>query len=309
MSSLFLTHTPADGSLLAGTSHGDGSAAVLKRLGWRWSRQMQCWYIPNSRDRHPQQNLITTTVERLEVLGLAVAFEVTQGLRSADQVESDRNARSTARAEHLQARAEGFRASAESAAQQAAATAQRMTTPQPILVCHHSERAMRRHYATVNRRSQAALEAEAAAGTAADARQHRSDPAYVGRQILNLEADIRGILRQLEGSSRKLSNGTIESIPAATGQLKVECEAQLEQLGDFLRYWKNRQEELRETSGIPAVSRASVSAGDVVLYDGAWYTVLRANEKTVTVSLGKDSGSVRYSYSCLQGHRPNPAGS
>ncbi|WP_427004917.1 hypothetical protein [Pseudarthrobacter sp. H2] len=42
-------------------------------------------------------------------------------------------------------------------------------------------------------------------------------------------------------------------------------------------------------------------------YDGGWYAVLRASEKTVTVSLGKDSGSVRYSHSCLQDHRPNPA--
>jgi hypothetical protein len=316
MSALFLTHTPADGTLLAGTSRGEGSAAVLKRRGRRWSRQMLCWYIPNSRDRHPQQNLISTTVDRLEELNLAADVQISQGTRSAEHVESDRDARSTARAEHLQAKADGLRASAASAAQQATDTAQRMTTPQPILVGHPSEQAMRRHYDTVSRSSQAALEAEtraaeaeAAASTSMAARQHRNDPAYIGRQILRLEADIRGIVRQLVGSARKLSNGTIESTPAATGQLKVECETQLEQLGDFLRYWKMRQEEIQEASGIPSPSRATVSAGDVVQYDGDWYTVLRANEKTVTVFLGKDSGSVRYSYSCLQDHRPNPAGS
>lgn len=70
MSSLSLTHTSADGTLLKGTSHGDGSARVLRRLGWRWNRQAQCWYIPASRGRHPQQNLISTTIERLEPLGL-----------------------------------------------------------------------------------------------------------------------------------------------------------------------------------------------------------------------------------------------
>jgi hypothetical protein len=58
---------------------------------------------------------------------------------------------------------------------------------------------------------------------------------------------------------------------------------------------------------VERASRATVSAGDLVQYDGDWYTVLRANEKTVTVSLGKHSGSVRYSYSCLQGYRPGPA--
>lgn len=316
MSSLFLTHTPADGTLLAGTSRGDGSAAVLKRLGWRWSRRMQCWFIPNSRDRHPQQNLITITVDRLGELNLVADVDVVHGIRPADQVESDRDVRSAARAEYLQAKAAGFRAREESAAKLTTATAQRMTTPQPILVGHHSEWAMRRHYDTVSRSSQAALEAEtkaaeaeAAANTAAAARQHRNHPAYIGRQILKLEADIRGIVRQLEGSARKLSNGTIETTPAVTGQLKVDCEAQLEQLRAFLRYWKNQRGEIQNASGDPAPSRVSVSAGDVVQYDGDWYTVLRANEKTVTVSLGEDSGSVRYSYSCLQDHSPNPAGS
>jgi hypothetical protein len=188
-----------------------------------------------------------------------------------------------------------------------------MNTPQPILVGHHSERALRRHYDTVSRSFQSALEAETkAAGaeksvnTAAAARQHRNDPAYIGRQILKLEADIRGVVRQLEGSSRKLSSGTIESTHAVTGQLKVDGEAQLEQMDNFLRYWKGRREEIQNASGIPALSRARVSAGDVVQYDGDWYTVLRTSEKTVTVSLGKDSGSVRYSYSCLQDRRPNP---
>lgn len=314
MSPLFLTHTPADGTLLAGTSHGDGSAAVLKRLGWRWSRQMQCWYIPNSRDRHPQQNLITTTVDRLEELNLASDVEVTQGLRPAEHVENARDARVAARAEHLEAKAKGFRATSESAAQQAASTAQRMTTSQPILVGHHSERAIRRHYDEVSRSSQAALEAETkateaekAANAASAAQQHKNDPAYIGRQILKLEADIRGIVRQLEGSARRLSNGSIESTPAATGQLRLECDAHLEQLHDFLRYWKTQREEIQDASGIPSPSRATVSAGDVVQYDGDWYMVLRANEKTVTVSLGKHRGSVRYSYSCLQGYRPSPA--
>lgn len=315
MSSLFLTHTPAEGTLLAGTSRGDGSAAVLKRLGWRWSRQMECWYIPDSRDRHPQQNLINTTIARVEELGMAVDVDVTPGLRSAKEVEQDREARSAARLERLQAGAARSRIEAGHASRMATEVAGRMSTPQPVLVGHHSESATRRHYDSVTRSSRVAVEAEAKAASAESgmraaeaALQRRDDPAYVGRQVLKLEADILGVSRLLGGSSRKLSNGTIETTPPAAGQIRTDLETQLGSLEDFLRYWKSRQETLREAAGIPALSRETVMAGDTVKYDGVWFKVLRANERTVTVSLGS-SGSVRYSYGCIQDHRRAPAGS
>lgn len=76
MSSLSLTHTSVDGALLIGTLHGDGSARILRHLGWRWTRQAQCWYIPASRGRHPQQNLIGTTITRLEALGLTMTLNL-----------------------------------------------------------------------------------------------------------------------------------------------------------------------------------------------------------------------------------------
>lgn len=82
MSSLSLTHTSANGTLLNGTSHGDGSARVLRRLGWRWNRQAQCWYIPASRGRHHQQNLISTTIKRLEPLGLTMIVNLGPGTQA-----------------------------------------------------------------------------------------------------------------------------------------------------------------------------------------------------------------------------------
>lgn len=50
---LFLAHCDTDGTLLDGTSHGDGIAEMIKPLGWRWSRQLEQWYLPHSRDHAP----------------------------------------------------------------------------------------------------------------------------------------------------------------------------------------------------------------------------------------------------------------
>ena len=43
MSELAITHTRADGTLIDGTSKGDGSNTVLKANGWRFSRVLGGW--------------------------------------------------------------------------------------------------------------------------------------------------------------------------------------------------------------------------------------------------------------------------
>lgn len=60
---LIITHTEAEGTRLAGTSRGDGSAEIAKALGWRWGRSLGAWYVPRSRDQLPKRKLISATVE------------------------------------------------------------------------------------------------------------------------------------------------------------------------------------------------------------------------------------------------------
>ena len=49
-----ITHTPAGGTILEGTTKGDGTNHILKTCGpWRWSRNLGAWYIPRSRDTAP----------------------------------------------------------------------------------------------------------------------------------------------------------------------------------------------------------------------------------------------------------------
>lgn len=172
MSSLSLTHTSADGTLLKGTSHGDGSARVLRRLGWRWNRQAQCWYIPASRGRHPQENLISTTAGRLEPLGLTMFVNL-----GADNQFSSEPTAPQATGSHVQAQPFSKPAAAQS-----------------------------------------------------------------GREII--------------------------------------------------------------TPRLTALSKETISAGDMIKHDGQWLKVLRTNERSVTVLLGEGGNTVRYSYVGLQGHRP-----
>lgn len=48
---LTITHTRADGTMIDGTSRGDGTAPILKANGW--SRGLGTWCVPASRDPQP----------------------------------------------------------------------------------------------------------------------------------------------------------------------------------------------------------------------------------------------------------------
>lgn len=102
---LTLTHTHLDGTLLEGTSRGDGSAAALKPLGWRWSRNLEAWYVPRSRDTDGQQWRIKATVEALEAADFEVTVDVDNTPRATADVHADKIARASARADALERKA------------------------------------------------------------------------------------------------------------------------------------------------------------------------------------------------------------
>ena len=64
-----ITHNRAEGSLVAGTTRGDGTAQILTPLGWRWSRTITSWYLPRSRDRRAARATLEATRQQLEVAG------------------------------------------------------------------------------------------------------------------------------------------------------------------------------------------------------------------------------------------------
>ena len=76
-----ITHTREAGTLIEGTAKGDGSNAVLKAAGWRWSRNLGTWYVPHTRDRAARRHLIMSTSEQLREAGIAVEVEINDTAR------------------------------------------------------------------------------------------------------------------------------------------------------------------------------------------------------------------------------------
>jgi len=92
-----ITHTPADGTILDGTSKGDGTNHLLKPLTWRWSRQLAVWYLPASRDTAPRTAVITGTAEKLRAAGHEVIVAIDGRHRDPEVVEADRAAPGSSR--------------------------------------------------------------------------------------------------------------------------------------------------------------------------------------------------------------------
>lgn len=65
MADLTITHTHADGTLLEGDPRPHHAALKTLGVGWRWSRNLGCWYIRGSRDRDAHRGQIGETVKAM----------------------------------------------------------------------------------------------------------------------------------------------------------------------------------------------------------------------------------------------------
>ena len=132
---LTITHTHAEGTLIAGTSPDDGSGPILRANGWRWGRSIGSWYVPHSRDHLPQTYRIQATRTALEGPGLEVTEEIDTTHRSTAEVEADKIARQQDRVDALEAKAERRDAAAQSAwDREERAASQLPDNGQPLLV-------------------------------------------------------------------------------------------------------------------------------------------------------------------------------
>lgn len=115
MPTLTITHSHAEGTLIDGTSRGDGSNEILKVQRWRWSRNLGSWYVPQSRDRRAKLAQIEATAVALRAAGFEVDLVIDDSYRPAAVVESDKITRQESRAEALDAKAHRKADAAESA--------------------------------------------------------------------------------------------------------------------------------------------------------------------------------------------------
>ncbi len=312
-----ITHTPETGTLIEGTSKGDGTNHILRNgaRSWRWSRNLGAWYIARSRDTAPQTALITATAENLRAAGHTVTVTIQTGHRSTAQVEADRAERQQDRAQALSDKAERHTTAAYAAQEHARQLADRVPFGQPILVGHHSEGRMRRHAQRVH----AAMDATAAAATLAEETQRRAavaaigtsakyHPVTVANRIGTLTAEKNRITRSLDGHTRTIAvmnDGTrhVETTPAASGTHRDQLTEHLAVVTDQLSYWHTVRTQQITAGETTDHGPGTISKGDAVKIRGQWYEVARVNKKTVTVpsSLGNWTDTAPYHH--IQDHK------
>lgn len=300
--SLTISHTHAEGTLIAGTSRGDGSAEVLKAVlnpysrsrAWRWSRNLGSWYVQRSRDSRANVALIEATKAALESAGFVVTVQIDDSYRPARVVEADRAVRQEKRVAALSDKADR-KAHAADAAWAAEERAVKALPPdgQPILIGHHSERRHRKLIERAHRATRCAIDASEEAVTVADrasaaafTQKFRYSPNVIRRRIDRLEAELRRHERTRDGHTRTLftdANGVkhVDTFEPATGEYRDRVIAEIDRCADEIGYWK---EELAKAaqSGAQLWSAQTVQVGDRVQYwSNVWGTVARVNAKSI----------------------------
>src|SRR5580704_6278309 len=106
MAHITIRHTHADGTLVEGTSRGDGTAAILKAHRFRWFPSIAMWGIAQSRDRLAQTGRIEIAAKALREAGHEVTVEIDESdRRSFAEAEQERYDRAEARADYHAGRA------------------------------------------------------------------------------------------------------------------------------------------------------------------------------------------------------------
>jgi hypothetical protein len=299
--SLIIRHSHAEGTLIEGTSRGDGSAEILKTVvdphtgrarAWRWSRNLGSWYVQRSRDAKANPALVDATETALRTAGFAVGVEIDDSYRSTADVEADAVARQANRVNALDGKAARAAAVADTAEVRARELAERMPMGQPILVGHHSESRMRKAYRDIENASRASVsayrdaqESQAKAAAAAGTTAVRYNPAVIRRRIERLKADLRHWQRTRDGHSRTVHTDAagvkhLETQDAATGPHRQRALEEIERLEDQIRFWSQKLADAA-AAGACIWDASSVVVGDKIRCSWGWATVVKVNAKSV----------------------------
>lgn len=291
---LTITHTHQAGTMIDGTSRGDGTADVLKTAGWRWGRSISAWFIPQSRDRLPKLHTISRTKSALEAAGFEVETEIDSTHRTTADVEAGKIERQADRVDALAAKAERKTSAEDAAWANAQAAHDRLPEGgEPIKIGHHSEGRHRNAIAKADNAMRKSIEASADATTAqasADAATHTTDARYspvtVANRIETLGAELRKIERRIAAQcyddTRGYIDATAEQIQARTTRLAPHIDEKRDQIA----YWKAVRAAQVESGRATGYDRSTVKKGDRVKLRGQWREVVRANLKTVSVTTG-----------------------
>lgn len=278
MADIEITHTREEGTLLDGSSKGDGVYEIVSQHGFRFSRNVGI-YIRGSRDKEAQHWRINGAKAALEAAGHTVTVTINEeDERSAAEIEEAREARAEERAERFADRAGRAAAASDARWNAADSISRRFEFGQPILVGHHSERRARRDQERMHDNMRASIEENKRAGywagraeAAASYKEHRTDPYRTLRRLEKLRADLRQQERHHAEAIKK-------------GWDSVDRHARLiRDLSKEIEHWEEVVEKAK-AEGVKIWGPTDFVAGDYVMYLGSWYQVKRVNPKTLSIA-------------------------
>jgi hypothetical protein len=196
--SLTITHTHTEGTLIEGTERGDGTAEILKQFGWRWSRNLGSWYVPQTRlvsSPARAQRVVKATVTALQGNGFTVTVEADWSV--PDDSLDARIVQQQGRVAALEAKLDRkVAAEATADARDLAAGNALPWGGEPIKIGHHSEgrhrRALEKAHTAAMKAYEAGQDTRHAEESLQTAQHHLARmQAEVGRVLLT-RADILG---------------------------------------------------------------------------------------------------------------------
>lgn len=281
MTELEIVHNEAEGTLLEGTSRGDGAGDLLRGIGWRWSRGLGLWFVPRSRDAAPRRDLIQRTADALSAAGFAVVVRIDAAVGDRAEAQGRRDQRAADRAAALTQRAEREQHKADASWAASRRIADQIPFGQPILLGHHSQRSAERDAAMIRRQMDASVEhaasaaqARRAAAIAASDPSARRNPVTVARRIERLAHEVRRSERTLQ---------QVEAVGAQETPALQQLRDRLAIAKADLEYWQQVRREQIAEGGPGSYGPQQVRVGDQVKIRGHWRHVVACNPKSVAV--------------------------
>lgn len=299
MTTITITHTPAEGTLTDELVRGDGSYEILLAKGFTWFRSLGVMGVKYSRDHAPKLTLIERAITALEDAGFDVVAELDVDPRPAAEAEADKRERLSYRAERLEQKAEKLTATGVALEKAAHQVYDMIPFGQPILVGHYSEGRHRRlldrtwaklgkGYALMAEGERVAEKAKAAVYNA----ETSPNPRALARKIQTLTADINRWQRSLDGTVAPRNAAYGDTARPATGTYRDELLLKIEYARNEIDY-AEAQIQAAKDAGVTlydkdSFDKAEVKAGRVSVKcwagDSDGYAkVTRVNAKTVSI--------------------------
>lgn len=293
----------AEGTLVHGTTRGDQETAqALKANGFRWSRNLDAWYLPRNLTHETRDQRVAALQG---ALGDRIEVEIPDGGRRLTAAEKDtaKRERAADRAERMNARADKLQAKADTLRAETERFFENVPLGQPNIVDTSAGRAFTRKREKMHAKdwkahetAQAAAGARAAADRAEQTATGTDSVVTITNRIERNEALVRKVDRELTG--HETAQRIIDKVGAdhpkvaavGTTQLGIRSPERLAQLGELKAEALDaiaHDRTLLEAAGGVTYGTHNVRPGDVIVTGPNRYTpVLRANAKSATVPTG-----------------------